>query len=164
MALICIMLLGWYIPRDWQPSQIIFCALFLLVFAIAVRYRHTTAYITGLLTTVCYGLFIWFHPTLHVSIGTLDSVLKLFLLLMSGALISDILQAQRRRSHAFEQNYLQANTELQKLTRRYQMALTINEELQQQVAGQPSSVASISDKMLLLWQSNHTERYAVILD
>jgi len=157
-------LVSWYLPASWLSSHIIFCSFFLVVFAIAVRYHTRAAYSAGLLAAISYIWLLWQHPEMRIQTDVSHFVLEPFLLLISGVVTSDLLRIQRRRLLMFERKYVRAYEALQKTSRRYQTALAINEELERQVVGQSVSVASISEKMLLLWQRSGDERYAAILD
>jgi GAF domain-containing protein len=152
---------SWFLSGDWLPTHVIFCACFLVVFAIAVRYQKATGYSTGLLAAGVYGLLLWQRYGLQ---GPFHLWLEPFLLLVCGVLLSDMLFAQRRRFTLAEEKQAQIEGALHKTMQRYQAALTINTELERQIAGQTASVATISDKMAQVWQPNGKKRYDAILD
>lgn len=155
---------SWYAPNTWIISHLIFCTVFLIVFATAIRYHTIAAYYASLLAAVMYGFLLWWRPELHTQFSLLRIVLESSLLYVGGILASDLLRAQRRRFSKLEQKYAQVEEMLQKTTRRYQTLLEVNAGLEQQVCGQPTSVATISGKMVQLWQSNGKERYSAVLD
>lgn len=156
--------LSWWIPGPWRMSHLIFCAFFIVVFAIAIRYHMLVAYSASLFAAISYGLLLWLHPEMRVQPNFLYLALEPFLLLSSGIFASDILRWQRHRLNTLEQKYAYANETLQETYKQYQAVLTINEALEQQVAGQSTSVATMSDKMTHLWKLNGNERYSAILD
>ena len=150
-----------FLPGDWIPTHLIFCACFLVVFAIAVRYQKTAGYSTGLLAAGVYGLLLWQRYGLQ---GPFHMWLEPFLLLVCGVLLSDMLFVQRRRFILNEEKLAQTEEILRKTVQRYQTALTINTELERQIAGQTASVATISDKMAQVWHPSGKKRYDAILD
>ncbi len=159
-----IVIASWFIPGNWAPSELIFCAFFLVVFAIAVRYRPATAYSGSVLAAVSYSLLFWQCPELYAPFDIRYMFIKAFLLLTSGVFMNDILRAQRRRFVTAEQQQSHKDAILQETTRKYQTALTINAELERQIAGQTTTVTTICDKMAQLWKLKGDERYTAILD
>ena len=153
-----------YAPGTWISSHLIFCTVFLIVFATAIRYHTMAAYYASLLTAVMYGFLLWWRPELHVQFSFPHIMFESSLLCVGGILASDLLRAQRRRFSMLERRYAQTKERLQKTTRSYQTLLEVNARLEQQVAGQPVSVATISEKMGQLWQLNGKERYSAVLD
>ena len=153
-----------FLPSAWVSSHLIFCAFFLVVFAVAVRYSKVTAYSAGLLAAVGYGLFLWHRPELRVQFDLHHLLIEPFLLLISGVLVSDLLLAQFRRFIMTEQQHIRNDELLHETIQHYQNALVINAELEWQIAGQTTSMATISNKMTQLWKRNGTERYVAILD
>src|SRR6266566_1783877 len=153
-----------FIPSNWAASELIFCAFFLVVFAIAVRYRAATAYSASVLAAVSYSLLLWQRPALYAPFDIRSMFIKAFLLLASGVFMNDMLRAQRQRFITAEQQQAQKDAILQETTRNYQTALTINAELERQIAGQTTTVTTISDTMVQLWKLKGNERYTAILD
>lgn len=158
------LVMSWYTPGTWVASHLIFCTVFLIVFAIAIRYYSLVAYYASLLAAIGYGLLLWLRPALHAQFSLPRIVLESSLLFIGGILASDLLRAQRRRFSMLEQKHAQAEELLQKTTRRYQSLLEVKAGLEKQVSGQPNSVATISEKMVHLWQSSGKERYSAVLD
>ena len=156
--------LGWWIPGSWRPSHLLFCAFFVVVFAIAVRYHALTAYSASALAAIIYTLVLWLRPEMRAQPTFLYLALEPFLLLLSGICTNDILRWQRQRLQKLEQQYTQVQTALQRTQQRYQTALQMNESLEQQVSGLPTSLATVSEKMLCLWRLDREERHAAILD
>lgn len=159
-----IMLVSWFIPGNWAPSVLIFCAFFCVVFAIAVRYRRATAYSGSVLAAVSYSLLLWQRPEVYAPFDMRSMFIEAFLLLTSGIFMNDLLRAQRWRFITAEQQQAGKDTLLQETTRKYQIALVINAELERQIAGQTTTVTTISDKMAQLWKLKGDERYTAILD
>lgn len=156
--------LSWWLPGSWRPSHLLFCAFFIVVFAIAVRYRALVAYSASLLAAIIFALLLWLHPEMRAQPAFLYLALEPFLLLLSGICTNDILRWQRQRLQKLEQHSTQVQAALQKTQQRYQTALQVNEALEQQVSGLPTSLATISEKILALWRSDREECYAAILD
>ena len=111
-----------------------------------------------------YGLLLWWRPELHTQFSLPRIVFESSLLYVGGILASDLLRAQRRRFSRLEQKCAQAEEMLQRTMRRYQTLLEVNAGLEQQICGQPTSVVTISEKIVQLWQLNGKERYSAILD
>jgi len=155
---------SWYAPDAWVASHLIFCGVFLIVFATAIRYYTVAAYYASLLAATLYGLLLWWRPELHAQFSISRIVFESSLLCVGGILASDLLRAQRRRLSMLERQQTQIEERLQKTTRRYQTLLEMNAALEQQVSGLPASVATISEKMVQLWQCNGKERYSAVLD
>lgn len=155
---------SWFIPGNWAPSELIFWAFFLVVFAIAVRYRAATAYSASVLVAVSYSLVRWQHPEFYAPFDIRSLFIEAFLLLTGGVLMNDLLRVQRRRFTSDGQQQVQKDVILQETIRRYQTALTINAELERQIAGQTTTVTTISDKMAHLWKLKGDEQYTAILD
>ena len=153
-----------FLPGAWISSHLIFCAFFLVVFAVAVRYSKVTAYSAGLLAALGYSLLLWYHPELRAQFDLPHFLIEPFLLLISGVLVNDLLLAQFRRFIMAEQQHIRNGELLHETIQQFQDALMINAELEWQIAGQPISIAMISDKMMQLWERNGTERYAAVLD
>ncbi len=143
---------SWFIPGNWAPSELIFCAFFLVVFAIAVRYRAATAYSASVLAAVSYSLLLWQRPALYAPFDIRSVFIAAFLLLTGGVCMNDLLRGQRRRFTTAEQQQVQKDAILQETLCRYQTALTINAELERQIAGQTTTLTTISDKMAHLWK------------
>ena len=142
-----------YMPTSWLSSHLLFCAFFLIVFATAVRYQRTVAYSAGVLAAGGYSLLLWLHPELHMQFDATHFFMEPFLLFISSVLMSELLLVQHRRFVKTQEQYEQADKTLQEVVRDRQKALTVNAELERQIAGQTASVATISNKMAQLWQS-----------
>ncbi len=155
---------SWFIPGNWAPSVLIFCAFFLVVFAIAVRYPRATAYSGSVLAAVSYSLLLWQRPEVYAPFDMRYMFIEAFLLLTSGVFMNDLLRAQRRRFITAEQQQVRKDAILQATAHKYQTAVTINAELEQQIAGQTTTVTTIIDKMAQLWKLKGDERYTAILD
>ncbi|HZO71719.1 MAG TPA: GAF domain-containing protein [Ktedonobacteraceae bacterium] len=155
---------SWYAPSTWITSHLIFCTVFLIVFATAIRYHTMAAYYASLLAAVMYGFLLWWRPEAYAQFSFSHIVLEASLLCVGGILASDLLRAQRRRFSMMARKYARAEKRLQKKTRSYQTLLEVNAGLEQQVSGLPASVATISEKMVQLWQVNGKERYSAVLD
>lgn len=155
---------SWWIPVVWQPSHLLFCAFFVVVFAIAVRYRALVAYSTSVLAAGIYGVLLWLRPEMRVQPGVLVLALEPFLLLVSGLLTSDLSRWQRQRMSALERDYACADEVLRRTQQSYQIAVKANEELERLVAGQAPSMARMSEKVMCLWTLEGAERYDAILD
>jgi len=160
-AVVC---LGGWLPETWRPSHFVFCAFFVVVFAIAVRYHTPVAYSASSLAAVSYGLLLWLHPAMRVRPDFFSLTLEPFLLLVSGVFASDILRWQRHRLTLLEQKYADVDEACQTLQGRYQEILTINAGLEQQIAGLPTSVATLSEKMTQVWKLAHDERFFAVVD
>lgn len=156
--------LNWLIPVSWRPSHLLFCTFFLVVFAIAVRYHTIAAYSASLLAALAYALLLWLRPEIRAQSGLFYLALEPCLLLSSGICASDLLRWQRQRLDTLEQRYSQIETALRKTQQRYETALKMNEALEQQVAGLPTSLATISEKIMGLWKMDERQRYSAILD
>lgn len=151
--------LGWFIPLSWEPSQILFCALFLIVCAIAVRYRAMSGYLSGLLAASCFLGEIWVRSEgSFAAITALPMLVEAFLLFASGIFVSDLFHVQRRRCVALEQKCTALEETVQKVQQRYQHSVKINEALEREASGQPFSVATISEQMTQLWNYHGGER------
>ena len=151
-------ILSMYMPMNWLSSHLIFCAFFLIVFASSIRYRRTVAYSAGVVAAGGYSLLLCLHPTLHTQSDLTHLFIEPFLLFISSVLMSELLLVQRLRFIKAQEQYEQTSTILQETLYNHQKALTINAELERQIAGQTASVTTISDKIAQLWQptSSHT--------
>lgn len=164
LGLGAVVVLGWWLPETWRLSHFVFCAFFVVVFAIAVRYHTSVAYSASSLAAVSYGLLLWLHPAMRVRPDFFSLTLEPFLLLVSGVLASDILRWQRHRLVLLEQKYADVDEACQTLQERYQEILTIKARLEQQIAGLPTSVATLSEKMAQVWKLAHDERFSAMVD
>ena len=147
-------LLSMYMPLSWLSSHFLFCTFFLIVFASSVRYQRTVAYSAGVLAAGGYSLLLWLHPALHMQFDLTHLYVEPFLLFISSVLMSELLQVQRRRFIKTQEQYEQTDKKLQEVIYNHQKAMTINAELERQIAGQTASVTTISDKIAQLWQPN----------
>lgn len=154
--------LGWWIPASWRSSHLVFCAFFLLVFAIAVRYHTFVAYSTGLLAAMAYALLLWLHPAARPD--SLSLALEPFLLLLTGVCASDILRWQRLRLEALERKYARARETLQQAQMQCQQLTLARETLERQVSGLPASLVTISEKLAQLWVLEEDQRFSALVD
>lgn len=155
---------SWWIPAAWRPSHLLFCAFFLVVFAITVRYQIVVAYGASLLAACSYGLLLWERPEMRVQPGILPLTLEPFLLLVCGLLTSDLLRWQRQRFNALEQKYMQADQALQSSQENYQLERKAREELEHRAGGQMTTMTALSDNVLTLWAQEGLERYRALLN
>jgi hypothetical protein len=155
---------GFFLPDAWAWQNITFVAFFLLVFAIAVRYRPVTAYSAGLLAAVCYSLLLWQHYGSLNLFAFPVTYVEPFVLFFSSVAMSNLLHAQRQRMITAERLSAHVDEELREATQHYQTALAINKVLESQVVGQTVSIAIISDKLANLRKFNGDDRYRAILD
>lgn len=162
LGLGCVAGLNWWIPASWR--HLLFCAFFLVVFAVAVRSQTIVAYSASLLAALSYGLLTWLHPEMRAQPNFPYLALEPFILLASGICASDILRWQRQRLYTFEQKCTQISATLRETQERYHGACMINESLERQVAGQPTTVATMSEKITRLWKQGNAERYPAIVD
>jgi len=154
--------LAWWIPASWRPSHLLFCAFFLLVFAVAVRYHMLIAYSTGSLAALAYGLLTWLHPAQQPASPAL--ALEPFLLLLTGICTSDILRWQRLRLRALERRYTRVHEALQKAQTDCQQLELAREMLERQVSGLPTSLGTISEKLIHLWMLKEEQRFSALVD
>jgi hypothetical protein len=152
------------LPANWAWQNITFAAFFLLIFAVAVRYRPVTAYSAGLLAGVSYCLLLWQHAGASISFTSPVTYIEPFLLFLSSVVMSTLFQAQRQRLITAERLSAHVDEELRQASLHYQTALAINKELEAQVVGQTVSIAIISDKLANLWKLHGDDRYRAILD
>ena len=139
-------------PKSWLSSHLLFCSFFLIVFASAVRYRRTVAYSAGIFAAGGYSLLLWLHPELRMQVDVMHLSIEPFLLFISAVLMSELLLVQRRRFAKTQEQYEQTDKMLQEINYSHQKALTVNAELERQIAGQTASVTTISDKIAQLWE------------
>jgi hypothetical protein len=151
-------------PDSWVSSHILFSTFFLVVFAVALRYQRVIAYTAGLLAALIYVLFVWYTPVLHEDIDLVSLLIEPFLLLLAAIVASDSLRAQRRHYALAIQKQARTETLLQETTQRYKKALEVNAKLEEHIAEQTVSLATISQKMLQLWKLGEHERYGAIVD
>lgn len=158
---------SWWIPAAWRPSHLLFCAFFLVIFAITVRYQIVVAYGVSLLAACSYGLLLWERPEMRVQSGILPLALEPFLLLVCGLLTSDLLRWQRQRFNALEQKYARTDQALQSSQENYQLERKAREELERRAGGQTTAtttMAALSETVLTLWAREGLERYNALLD
>lgn len=146
-----------YLPKSWLSSHLLFCSFFLIVFASAVRYQRTVAYGASVLATCGYGVLLYWHPELRGQVDVAHLFVEPFLLFITGILTSELLLVQRNRFIEAQQQCEQTEKLLQDVRGDYQKALTVNEGLERQIAGQSSSVVTVLAKVAQLVQngSNH---------
>lgn len=156
-------ILSTYMPMSWLSSHLLFCTFFLIVFASAVRYQRTVAYSAGVLAAGGYSLLLWLHPELRTQFDVSHLFIEPFLLFISSVLMSELLLVQRRRFVKTQEHYEQTDKVLQETIYNHQKALTINAELERQIAGQTASATTISDKIAQLWQFNNSHATIVNL-
>jgi hypothetical protein len=156
--------ISFFLPATIAWQNISFAAFFLLIFAIAVRYRPVTAYSAGLLAAVSYSLLIWQHDGYSIQFDSPITYIEPFVLFFSSVVMSTLFQAQRQRMITAERLCAHVDEELREAMQHYQTALAINKELESQVVGQTVSIAIISDKLANLWKFDGDDRYRAILD
>jgi len=154
--------LCWWMPASWWPSHLVFCAFFLLVFAIAVRYHTFVAYGTGSLAAVAYGLLLLVHPAARPTFLSLS--LEPFLLLLTAICASDILRWQRLRLTVLERKYAHAHEALREARVQCQQLALAREALERQVSGLPASLVTISEKLAQLWLLEGNLRFSALVD
>ncbi len=154
--------LSWWMPASWRPSHLVFCAFFLLVFALAVRYQPLVAYSAGSLAAVAYGLLLWLHPATRPAL--LYLALEPFLILLTGVCSSDILRWQRLRLVALERKYAHARETLHQAQAQCRQLALARDALERQVSGLPTSLVTISEKLAQLWMLEEKPRFAVLAE
>lgn len=164
LALGIVSIAAMFSPSTWLQSNIIFCAFFLVVFIIAMRYRRVTAYVAALLAAGSYSVLLWKLAQWHLSFTTLHLLIEPFLLLTSGIFISEQLNTQRTRLQVAEEQHVQKEEQLQAMKHSYEAIEIRNTELEHQRDGQTHSNDSISEKMLRLWELRGQEQQNAILD
>jgi hypothetical protein len=136
-------------------SFLVFGVFFLVVLVVSVRCKRSIAYGTGFLAAASYGFLFW---------STTQLLLEAFLLLASSVLVSDLLSAQRQQFLVAQEQQQRSDRELEKVQRSYRAALEINSMLEQQIAGQTLSIATISERVAHIWKSQTDERFTAIVD
>lgn len=154
--------LCWWMPASWWPSHLVFCAFFLLVFAIAVRYHTFVAYGAGSLAALAYGLLLLVHPAARPTFLSLS--LEPFLLLLTAICASDILRWQRLRLTVLERKYTHAHEALREARVQCQQLALAREALERQVSGLPASLVTISEKLAQLWLLEGKQRFSALVD
>lgn len=156
--------LSWWLPDAWISSHLLFCSFFIIVFAIAVRYQMRLAYSASGLAACLYGGILWLRPEMRAQPDLLVLALEPFLLLVSGLLTSDLLRWQHQRVQVLERDYGCIDEALRQTQQNYQQVVQVKQELERQVAGQSTSMATISDKVIRLWILEGGERSEALLD
>lgn len=141
---------SWWIPSGWQPSHLVFCALFLVVFAVAVRSGTLVAYTTSVLAAFGYGVLLWLRPELRQWPISFYLGLEPFLLLLGGIGSSDLLRWQRQKLARLEQQCTELEDILGQTQQRYQEIVTLHEEQDRQIAGQHISLITLSEQLAML--------------
>jgi hypothetical protein len=154
--------LCWWMPASWWPSHFVFCVLFLLVFAVAVRYHAVVAYGTGSLAAVAYEFLLQMHP--EAQPASLSLTLEPFLLLLSAICTSDILRWQRRRLAVLERKYTLAHEALREAQVQCQQLALAREALERQVSGLPVSLVTISEQLAHLCLLEGDRRFSALVD
>lgn len=155
-----VLALGWWVPVPWRPSHLIFCAFFLLVFAVAVRYQTGVAYSTAVCAAVAYGLLLWFRPEQRPA----SLALEPFVLLLAGICASDILRWQRLRLSTLEQMYAHTRQALQEAQEQCQQGVKAREVLERQIRERPASLVTVSEKLTQFGLLEGAQRLTALLD
>jgi hypothetical protein len=151
---------GWWIPLSWRP--LIFCAFFLLVFAVAVRYRTFVAYSTAVGAALAYGLLLRLHPAPQSTF--LSLALEAFVLLLTGIGTSDILRWQRLRLLALEQTHACTHQALQEVQEQYRQLEQARDALQRQIREMPVSLVTLSEQLAQWWLLTGSQHFSALVD
>lgn len=154
--------LGWWVPVVWRPSHLIFCAFFLLIFAVAVRSQTCVAYGTALCAALAYGLLLWLHPAARPAL--LPLALEPCVLLLTGICASDILRWQRQRLAALEQEAGRRHDALQASQEKCQQVMQAREALEHQVREMPVSVLTVCENLAHWWKLAGAQRCLALVD
>ncbi len=147
-----------WLPDTQLTPLVIFCVLLVSLCAIAVRYQSLVAYSSASVAAVGFAVVLRLHLHQQISYGALEA----FFLLASTALVSELTLGQRLRLEQAEQRYQQAQATVDDLMHRHQAALAVNDELERQIAGMPSSLALICDEIAHLSQLHYDDLYNAI--
>lgn len=150
------------IPRQWGLNHLELYALYVVVAGFAARYGAPSGYVAGALSALAYDLLIIFHPT-ETSLTT-QELLQPFLLFVGGIVVSEIVRYHQRRVTEAETLAQEATAALKDMGIRYQSVAEMNAELEQRIATQPTSVATILDVAKRLSALNPNEMYGAVLD
>jgi hypothetical protein len=154
--------LGWWVPGVWRPSHLIFCAFFLLVFAVAVRSQTCVAYGSAFCTALAYGLLLWLHPAARPAM--LSLALEPCVLLLTGICASDILRWQRHRLAALEQTSARTREALQETQEKCQQVMQARETLERQVREMPLSVITVCENLAHWWLLTGVQQFSALVD
>jgi len=154
--------LGWWVPVVWRPSHLIFCAFFLLIFAVAVRSQACVAYGTALCAALAYGFLLWLHPAARPVL--LPLALEPCVLLLTGICASDILRWQRQRLAALEQRFACTHEALLGAQEKCRQVMQAREALERQVREMPVSVLTVSENLAHWWLLDGTQQFSALMD
>ncbi len=164
MVMTILVLIHLFLPVSWTSTHLLFCTFAFFIFATALRRNRITSYIAGVLASGSYLLLLIFFPH-HFGFSTEFAMgMEAFLLLLSGILLSDLLQGQRQRQRFLELEQIRLEKLVREANKRYEAVTAINAQLEKRISGQQVSMATISDKLAQLWRLNIEDRHKAVLD
>ncbi len=157
-------LISWVTPPSWTSLHLPFCAFFLVVFALAIRYPKQIVYIASLLATAIYAFVLLQKGTVGADWYNPRFLLEPFLLLVSGVLMVDILHAQRQQLQEIAQKFARSKQELERANDYNKILIEQNITLERQLAEDIVPITRICTLLTQLWKKTAPEPYEIILN
>lgn len=157
-------LISWVTPPSWTSLHLPFCAFFLVVFALAIRYPKQIVYSASLLATAIYAFVLLQKGTVGADWYNPRFLLEPFLLLVSGVLMVDILHAQRQQLQGIAQKFARSKQELEQANDYNKILIEQNITLERQLAEDIVPITRICTLLTQLWKKTAPEPYEIILN
>ncbi len=157
-------LVGWFLPQKWGAPHILFCAFFLLIFAIALRHERNVAYSAGLLAAIGYSVLLWQYTRPALLFTNAFFLLEPFSLLLGSILMADLFHAHQQKVQEVEDQHAQTLQTLKGLHERYERAIEQNAALEQQGGVETLPDAVLCEKISQLWKKHGREQDETALD
>jgi GGDEF domain-containing protein len=162
LGLALVLIAAAVVPGQWGLLGVQPHPLWLVVLMIAGRYGSPVGYLAGALSALTYLALLASRP----DAGPLAAhdLIQPFLLLIGGAMVSEVARAHQGRVAELEGKARAAEDALADFAPRYLAALEDRAELEKRIVGQTASIASLYDAARRLETLQAEELYPAILD
>jgi hypothetical protein len=157
-------LISWVTPPSWTSLHLSFCAFFLAVFALAIRYPKQIVYSASLLATAIYAFILLQKGIVGMSWWNPRFLLEPFLLLVSGVLMVDILHTQRQQLLDIAQKFARSKQELEQANDYNKILIEQNVTLEKLLADDVVPITRICTLLTQLWKKTAPEPCEIILN
>lgn len=152
-----------WMPQSWFPDLFLFGGSFLIMLRVMMRSSRPRAARVGGLIALADLLLLALRAQMQQEVALLPLLLEPFCLLVTCLLMSPVIEAEKSRLSLLKEQQIRSRAMLQHCTKSCQALLAINEALEKEVACLPTSLTSISRKLIALWELSGQQREAEML-
>jgi len=131
------------VPGHWGLLDLQPHPLWLVVLAIAIRYGAPGGYAGGTCAAAGYCLLIRLQPGAPAGMLSAHQLLQPALLFAGGAIVGELVQGRQQRLARAAEALRSTTGALQSLAAQYQILQEVQDELEQRIVSQPTSIASL---------------------